>query len=878
MFERFIRLARANKALRERRYEDALQLAAEPSIAGDRRAEDVRAACRQALVERANQRLSEGDATAAAALLARLRPLGEHPAIVGLAAALTQHQAKAAAQADAAGRALAGIRDLLDRGATAAARQRLAAASELGNAERASLARELDERTARAEASLAAANTALARGDLAAADLHERRAAALDADLPAAARLREQLGPRLLERAKAEVALALTQGGVRQALPVWRGLARPEDRVAAAPLLQAPLLEALQGADLATAQTLAQAAAEFPAEPPAADLLAALVLAGDDADAERWHAVATAAAACQARTVQAAAQGRQHTGDATAALLRAAAGLVAAGELEQAVARLREHLVQFPLHERVRRELQVVEQALAAQHERLAAARLAAREGRLAAAASLAAALAGTSPLGVASAQLLAEVRARIAVVDRGVDEVRVGLHGRAAASLEGVRHCLRRLEALGEVQRDHPDLAALQRMVASEVQALDAWQVARDAAVAGDCEPAFAMLAAWGGRRGEFLCVDRLDARFGELGDQLCAAADAALARGSLGLAERVAGALAGAAWADAGLLRRIAQLPLAVAAARTRAHEHLRAARAALAERELGEAERLAGLAAAAADDLSELRSLRDELRTLARHAEGLQRAEALAAEQDYAAAGQKLQGLPPTPALLRTRIYDIKQSLAKAQGLEVAFLLRVDEGGECLVLRGDSVVIGNVRQAQLDLPVLANLAGRHALLRRSLSFHGGMQDTVVALDGPVAVAGTPVRERVLQSGDSVQLGPAFGFRYELPSARSLSARLQLQAGFQVAGTDRVLLLKDRGKDGRLLLGPGRDCHVRVPRASHEVEVFATPNGQIRVACADGGRIDGVAFRGEHPVDAGQFVEAGGIGFVLLPWRPGA
>lgn len=878
MFERFIRLARANKALRERRYEDALLLAAEPSIAADRRAEEVRSACRQALVDRARQRLGEGDAPAAAALLGRLQPLGDHPSIAALRDALAEHTAKTTARADAAGRALAGIRELLDRGATAAARQRLAAASELSSTERTSLARELDDRTERAAASLAAAATALARGELAAAEQLERRAAALDADLPAAAPLRAQLGPRLVERARHDVAQALAQAGPVHALSVWRGLARAEDRAAAAELLQAPLRRALQAADLPSAQGLAQAAAEFPAEPPAADLLAALVLAGDDADAERWQAVATAAAACSARAVHAAALLRQHTGDATAALLREAADLVAAGELERAVARLREHLVQFPLHERVRRELLVVEQALAAQHERLAAARLAAREGRLACAASLAAALAGTSPLGVASAQLLAEVRARIAVVDRGIDEVRVGLHGRAAASLEGVKHCLRRLEALAEVQSDHPDLAALQRMVATEVQALDAWQVARDAAAAGDCEPALTLFGSWGGRRHEFLCVDRLDARFGELGDAVCAAAEAALARGSLALAERVAGALAGVAWADAGLLRRIAQLPVALASARERAREHVRAARAALAERELGEAERLAGLAAAAADDLPELRNLRDELRTLARHADGMQRAAALAAEQDYAAAGQKLQGLPPTPALLRTRIYDLKQSLAKAQGLEVAFLLRVDEGGECLVLRGDSVVIGNVRQPQLDLPVLANLAGRHAIVKRSLSFHGGMQDTIAALDGPVAVGGGAVRERVLQSGDAVQLGPAFGFRYELPSARSLSARLQLQAGFQVAGTDRILLLKDRGKDGRLLLGPGRDCHVRVPRASHEVELYATPSGQIRVACADGGRIDGVPFRGEHPVDAGQFVEAGGIGFVLLPWRPGA
>ena len=44
MFDRFIRLARARKALREQRFEDALQLALDPLVRSDRRAEDVRAA------------------------------------------------------------------------------------------------------------------------------------------------------------------------------------------------------------------------------------------------------------------------------------------------------------------------------------------------------------------------------------------------------------------------------------------------------------------------------------------------------------------------------------------------------------------------------------------------------------------------------------------------------------------------------------------------------------------------------------------------------------------------------------------------------------------------------------------------------------------
>jgi hypothetical protein len=299
---------------------------------------------------------------------------------------------------------------------------------------------------------------------------------------------------------------------------------------------------------------------------------------------------------------------------------------------------------------------------------------------------------------------------------------------------------------------------------------------------------------------------------------------------------------------------------------------------AEAAVRERDLAEAERLVDLARAQCDDAADVRRLAGELAGLRGLEVTLDRVEVMTRERDYLGAQRKLAAMPPTQAMMRTRIYDMKQDLARAQGLTGAFLLRVDEGGEHVVLRGESVSIGNIRQRRADLPVLASLAGRHATVRRSMSFHGGMQDTVVADEGEVRVGGVVTTSRQLTAGDRVQLGSAFAFVYQRPSERSLSASLLLQAGFQVAGTDRVLLMKDRGRDGRLLLGAGRDVHVRVARATGEVEVYAANNGQMRVHCATGGTLEGVPFRGEHPVAAGQVVEAAGISFVMYPWHPGA
>jgi hypothetical protein len=334
------------------------------------------------------------------------------------------------------------------------------------------------------------------------------------------------------------------------------------------------------------------------------------------------------------------------------------------------------------------------------------------------------------------------------------------------------------------------------------------------------------------------------------------------------------------------AGVRRAVVVREAAVAGLLARGHERLREAdgRAALAiARQLqawvGDGVGLSLLAAAeAACASSGNRAGGDPAADPAARRALLDRAGQLLAAGDCVGAGRKLAELPATSRLLRTRIHDMKQELARAQGLDGGFVLRVDDAGEFLVLRGEGASFGGLRQARADVPVLANLAGRHASVRRSMSFHGGLQDIVVAEEGEVRVGSERVERCPLAHGDRVQFGPAFAFVYERPSPRSLTARLSLQGGFAVAGCAAILLMKDRGRDGRILIGPGADAHVRVPTAKGEVELFAGADGQVRVAAAGGGRIDGAPFDAEHPVTGGQWVEAAGVAFRLAPWRPTA
>ncbi|MFM1873201.1 MAG: hypothetical protein RL398_2623, partial [Planctomycetota bacterium] len=396
MFDRFIRLARAKKALGERRYEDALRQALDPGIAGERRAEEIREACRSALLERGRRRLEEGDLAAAEALLARLSGLSMVPAQDDLVAAVAAAKARAVAAVDAGAVAEQEIRGLLQRGAPAAAERRLA---DLGNAlveaRRLALSREVAERAAAARQAVVEAEARLAHGDTAAAGACLRKAVALGADLVEVVDVRSRLHPELVQRAVAHVRSTLTKDGLAAALVAWRALVDADERNAAASLLAEPLTMALRAADLAEARRLALAAAGLPLEGAAADLVAALVGIEDGREVAAWAGLAQAAAAAQADRLAAEASALAAVGKDAAAVLVAAQRSVTAGDLEGAARQLREYLLSNPLDDGIRRELAMVEEGLAAVQERLQAARAAAREGRLTAAAAAAAALAG---------------------------------------------------------------------------------------------------------------------------------------------------------------------------------------------------------------------------------------------------------------------------------------------------------------------------------------------------------------------------------------------------------------------------------------------------------------------------------------------------
>jgi len=890
MFDRFIRLARAKRAIKAGRYGDALRLADDPLIRDDRRAEQLRRVAQEALVDRGQARLAAGEHAGAARDLERAIEAGTHSRAEAALAAARDAVSAADERHRTGRRKLGEARKLAEHGQLDAAEN---AAAAVGNQ---SILRPVADRLKAFVSSRkdlveqrhrrVAEHMAAGRIDQALEELRAIRSLDAGSAIPwlpglvsAAAEQLDVEVRRLLDEAAHQAAIQeyrrrvaalpelAQQADVMRLGAVLSSTVRSHLAAAEQPENQIALVQTCAldpplpgcGASLLAGARVLQGLANLRTGGRASDLAGALSKAADHLDSDALRR-----------------QSRAASGLASAAELRIteAKSKAADGELDAARTELLAVLEEWPLHEVARAELDSIDQCLREREQRLDEVKQAARVGRLREAYALSLALAVPGPAGDDARALGKDLRVRMDLVERGLDEVRATLHGRETAGVAGLRHCLGRLEELTKLQQDQQEIPELCAAMEVEIESLERWEEAKNALSRRRFGEVAAIIRQLVSVRGQLVTPDRLDARIVELADQLAKAADEALAAGRLGEMDFCLAGLEAAVLLKDDLTEQVARMRAAADAQREGAERLMLQAGEKLRSRDLAAAEECCEQARQLWLDSPGPRKLEDQMRSIREQASELDRVKKMAADGDVDGAQARMGAMPPTPSLLRTRIFDMKQSLARAQGLESALLLRVDEGGEFLVLRGETVTIGNLRDGRADLPVLAAIAGRHARITRSMSFHGGMQDSIIAEDGELHVAGRKVPSHRLQSGDQVQLGQTLRMLYEMPTSRSLTASLQLQGGFQVAGTDRLLLLKDRGRDGRILIGPGKDVHVRVPAGQGEVEIFASRTGQLRVRCQGGGQIDRKPFRDEHPVSAGATIEAAGISFVLLPW----
>jgi hypothetical protein len=246
----------------------------------------------------------------------------------------------------------------------------------------------------------------------------------------------------------------------------------------------------------------------------------------------------------------------------------------------------------------------------------------------------------------------------------------------------------------------------------------------------------------------------------------------------------------------------------------------------------------------------------------------------------DSDREGARERLGELGPTPRPLMSLAFEARDKLHRSGDFERGCRLEVEEAGEFLLFTEDRLRIGNASGSSLpQIPVLARIRAQHATLSRSVSFHGGVKHELEsAAAARSTVNGRELREEnghttELQSGDEILLGDVLPITFRRPNPRSSSTVLRLGRGFECLGVSRILWLKQGGRDGRILIGRGKDVHVRVRAAEPELFVWAPGPGRLSVYFAGLGSVDGAQFTGEKELSPGVTVRCGEIAFRVLP-----
>ena len=200
-----------------------------------------------------------------------------------------------------------------------------------------------------------------------------------------------------------------------------------------------------------------------------------------------------------------------------------------------------------------------------------------------------------------------------------------------------------------------------------------------------------------------------------------------------------------------------------------------------------------------------------------------------------------------LAPTPARHAAHLHamnDLTDSDSGAgQPGGPRFLLWVDGVGGYLVCQGDEITLGQpVPGGHVDVPILADVSRRHAIIRRDAESYLIEPRRDVRVDGRKIEALT-----LLSDGNLIELGGGVRLRFRLPHPLSRTARLEFVSHHRTQpSTDGVLLLAES-----CVLGPGSRSHVVCPNWPSDVVLFAQGD---TLHCRTAGRfkIDGLDVEG--------------------------
>lgn len=185
---------------------------------------------------------------------------------------------------------------------------------------------------------------------------------------------------------------------------------------------------------------------------------------------------------------------------------------------------------------------------------------------------------------------------------------------------------------------------------------------------------------------------------------------------------------------------------------------------------------------------------------------------------------------------------------------------FLLWVDAVGGFLVCTADEVTIGQPIAGQnVDIPLLGDLSGRHAIIRRD------GEGYLLKAIRPTRVAGRPVEEvTLLSDGATIELGEGVVLRFRRPHPLSSTARLEFVSHHRTQpAADAVILLGES-----CVLGPA--SHAHIPCRDWPLDVVLVRKGQDLYCQSQGPfEVDGVPQ--EERVEIGHSSRITGEDFAI-------
>ncbi|MAT68389.1 MAG: hypothetical protein CMJ58_02590 [Planctomycetaceae bacterium] len=184
---------------------------------------------------------------------------------------------------------------------------------------------------------------------------------------------------------------------------------------------------------------------------------------------------------------------------------------------------------------------------------------------------------------------------------------------------------------------------------------------------------------------------------------------------------------------------------------------------------------------------------------------------------------------------------------------------FIAWIDGVGGYLVCLGDEIVLGQPSSTgEADVPILADLSRRHAVIRRDGESYVLAPIHSVSLNGAEITGPT-----VLRPDDVIRLGDSAEFRFRRPHALSSTAVLERQSGHKIEpAVDGIVLMGES-----CILGPQSHCHVHCRPWDHDLVLFRRGR-ELSFRAAGPFEMDGRTFAADAPVVWGARVEGEDFG----------